>query len=188
MRGKVRFAIFLLPMWALLMTLGSCEELLENTEEVRINIPIDNKPFSVDSSELETKNTEVLLHERHVKLNVDSVMEAEGLDYLVNARLKELILGMEELSSEGRFFLETARITISPVENFSKEINVAYKKDINTYEKKTVKLTVKNINISNVIRRHGFYLRIYGTPIKPGQSEGIKMFLKGKVSLQMDNS
>jgi len=187
MRGKVRFAIFLLPMWALL-TLGSCEELLENTEEVRINIPIDKKSFSVDSSELETKNSEILLHERHVNVNVDSVMEAEGLDYLVNARLKELILGMEELTSEGRFFLKTARITVSPAESFSKEIKVAYKKDINTYEEKTVKLTVENINISNVIRSHGFYLRIYGTPVKLGQSEGVKMFLKGKVALQMDNS
>lgn len=187
MRGKVRFATLLLPMLALL-TLGSCEELLENTEEVRINIPIKKKNFSVDSSGPGTKNSEVLLHERLVNVDVDSVMEAEGLDYLVKARVKEVILGMEDLSSQGRFFLETARITVSPVESFSKEIQVAYKNNINTYEENNLKLTVENNNIANVIRKHGFYLRIYGTPIKPLQNTGVRMFLKGKVALQMDNS
>lgn len=182
----MRFAI-LFSAITLLISLSSCEEFLESTDEVKINMPINKQDFSVDSSLLGLKNEEILLHEMRVRMDIDSLLKAEGLEYLSKARVNEMILGVDEPAFEKLYFLNKAKVTISDEESFKNEILVAYADNVDT-EENSIHLQVVNMDVAREIRVDGFYLRIYATPSAPIYKSGIEMFIKGKVSLEMDNS
>ena len=171
----------------ILVSLSSCEDYLESTDEVKIHIPIKKQAFSVDSSVLRLKNDELLLNQMRVTIDIDSLLEAEGLEYLSAAKVNELVLGVDEPAVENLFFLDQARVTISDDKNFNEEIVVAESDKISPNQK-SINLKVMNLDIARELRTDGFYLRIYGTPAAPLYKSGITMFVEGKMTLKMDNS
>lgn len=169
-------------------SLSSCEDYLESTDEVKIQIPIKKRAFSVDSSVLRLKNEELLLNQLRVNIDIDSLLEAEGLEYLSTAKVSKLIIGIDEPAIENLFFLDQAKVTISDDRSFKEEIVVAESDKI-IRDQQAINMEVMNLDIAREIRTDGFYLRIYGTPVTHlYKKSGVTMFIEGTMTLKMDNN
>lgn len=179
-------AVFL-PLVVIAFLVSSCEELAENVDEAKINIPIKKRVFTLDSLDDSKKNNEVLLHQCLVDIDVDSVLEAQGLDHISRAQANEMVLGIDKPSDEELYFLNKVKITISENDSFKDEIKVAEAQNINSQDH-SLKLEIMDTDITHVFTSRGFFLRIYATPAMNtfNSGRGVEMFVKGQVSMKMD--
>ena len=179
-------AVFL-PLVVIVFLVSSCEELAEDVNEAKINIPIKKRVFTLDSLEKGYKYNEVILHQSFVDIDVDSVLEAQGLNHISRAQANEMILGIDKPTDENLYFLNKVKITISENERFKDEIKVAQAQNISSQDH-SLKLEVMNTDITHVFTSRGFFLRIYATPAMNtfNSGMGVEMFVKGQVSMEMD--
>ncbi|MCF8231099.1 MAG: hypothetical protein K9J27_02840 [Bacteroidales bacterium] len=176
-----------LPFLIAAFSLGSCEELAENVDEAKVKIPIKKRVFGLDSLENGGRANEVVLYQCFVDIDVDSVLDAQGLNYIARARANEMVLGIDKPADAELFFLNDAKVTISGDEDFGDEIEIAQTHNINGSDSK-VNLEVLDKDVTQEFTNRGVFLRVYATPSMNTFSTDseIRMFMEGKVSFYMD--
>lgn len=158
------------PLALLIFTIGACEKLVENTDEARVNVPIEKRYFRVDSSLLFMKggDGQSLLYEEYVNINTDSLLAAHGLDYVTSAKVNDLTIGVEDPACDKLYFLDEATVVVSATEDFRNSVKIAYALNIST-DTNTLQLNVMNMDLAEEITSGGFYLNCL-EPLKTGRS------------------
>lgn len=186
---RARFAVLLFPLTILIIGTGACEELVENTDEITVNVPIEKRYFKVDSALLSVKKGQTLLHKGYIDVNPDSVLEAQRVDYVTSAKVTEMILGVKDPRCSELFFLNEASVVVSATADFRNSFQVAHINNINA-ESNAVELNLMNQELVEEIVAGGFYFKLYGKPSNMPfyKSGGIRMFIEGEVSLNMNKN
>lgn len=187
MGSAAKITAWFLPLLMVVFSLSSCEKLGDDVNETKVKIPIKKSVFNLDSLANGERDNELLLHQWLVDIDVDSVLEAQGLDHISSARANEMVLGIYKPASEDLYFLSDAKITISGDEDFEDEIKIAQIHNINGQDH-AVRLEIIGTDVTQEFTNRGFFLRIYATPAINTLDfvDEVKMFVEGQVSLEMD--
>jgi len=163
----------------------SCDELTEDISTVKVKVPIERQTFTVDSALFAQKTNEVILAQFAVDINLDSIIEANGVDFLDQGTFSELVIGVLDPEDVDLSFLEAAKVTVSSTESFEEEYIVATVTDIDE-EQNSANLIINDLSVTDQLRQHVFYIRVYGQPGEPLPVNVVTMYVDGVVCLTID--
>jgi hypothetical protein len=169
-----------------LMVTTACDELMDDLSEVQIKVPMQRQVFSLDSTLNFQKIAPVILYQYHVNINIDSLLNEQGVNMVSHAAISEVTLGMVEEGEWLLSYVKSAKVTVSDFEDFSDEVEVACTTSNIKPEANTVQLATHNLNIAQKMMQDGIFIRIYGVPSMPFKGNK-KMFVKGMITLDLDS-
>lgn len=162
----------------------SCDKVKELASfKVSINSP--EHRFVLDSANFLTKASmeETLLTSQHITVNIDSVLNANGVSSatITNGTLTNVVMAI--VAPEGTNFdwLSSARVTASTsLENLANGTEVAH---TGTIEAGSTSITfiLDNAAITQYINNNNFYIGLYGTLAGPLPASQITLSLNSTV-------
>ena len=167
-----------------LINLSSCEKVKDlAASDVTLNLPQQHFTFSGSSMK---SGDEVVLYSNFVEVNLDSILNAEGISSgsLTATTFTTLSITMEQPVDSTFHWMSSMRAVVSDNENFSPEHEVGNAVN-NDPLSKTLTVTLNNTNITQYLTQPSFWLRLYCTPTGPMPSYSIGMFMDGSVKLRI---
>jgi hypothetical protein len=163
------FAIILAAMPFLFLT-QSCDKVKDEINEaaafdVSMNLP--DHHFVLDSNDFKSSasiNSESILTEQAISVNIDSILSANGISSasLSNAAFTNITVVMDNPLPGANFdFMSGMRVVLSETADFATETQIAIADNIPAGST-SISFTLDNSNIQSFVDNHNFYLRLYG--------------------------
>jgi hypothetical protein len=162
-----------------------CEEWSKDLDEVTMKVPLQKIVFSpVDEAEV-TKDTSNW-YQKEVTFDLDSLMEANDSDYLEEAVLEKLVIGVLQPQNQNLAFLRNASVNISLNESFSHQKELG-EVDYVSANAREVDLSLNEVELDNYLKVDKFYLRIYFEKRNHIEiQESTKIFLEGMMKMRIE--
>ena len=172
--GMVVLAIF-----AMVFT-QSCDKVKEAAEfDVKKDLPTQH--FTLDSAS--TKGEEEVLYENFFDINLDSILEANGIDKgkIKNGKFKEITLTIEDPTPEMELgFVSSGRFVVSETEDFANEEMIAQAKNIEVGDI-SVTFDINDAYLDKYLDQSKFYFRLYGVKESEMPVDKLPLLMKSKI-------
>ena len=157
----------------------SCEKVKEAAEfDVKKDLPTMH--FDLDSA---STKEEVVLYENSFDINLDSILNANGIDAgkIKAGKFEEIIVSIDNPTPEMTLgFISSLDFKVSETEGFEKSETLAEAKDISADATKIVfKVTDKTMD--KYLERSKFYFRLYGNKVGQVPVDKLPLKLDSKV-------
>lgn len=182
---KTRVAISLLILLAIPMVyFTSCNKVKE-LATVTVSMKLPRQHFTLQGSGLKT--SDIVLYSGSVKINLDSILNANGLSagVIQTTSFSYLAVTIEQPPDSTFHWLQSMRATFSNNQNYNPEYEVGSVTN-NDPNARTVVITTNNVNIRPYLTNPGFYIRIYGVLNGPIPAVTYGMFLDGTIQLTIE--
>ena len=179
---KTRIFISLLILIAVpLVYLTSCNKVKELTS-VNVTMKMPRQHFTY--SETKLKTGEVILYSGMVTVNLDSILNANGLPsgIIQTTTFTSLSVTINVPADSTFHWLSSMRAVISANQNFDPQNGIGNVTNTDP-NAKTVFVTLNNLNIRPYLSQPSFYIRLYAVLNGPLPAVTVGMFLDGTVQL-----
>ena len=183
---KTRIFISLAILLAIpLIYLSSCSKVKELTA-VDVSMKISRQHFTYTATNLKS-GSEVILCSEHVTVNLDSILNANGIPtgIIQTTTFTYLAVTIEQPPDSTFHWLSSMRATVADNSNFNPENQVGSVTN-NDPNAKTVVVTLNNLNIRPYLSNPGFYVRVYAMLNGPLPAVTVGMFIDGTVQLHIE--
>lgn len=164
----------------------SCEEMAQDVSGVTVKVPIDRIVFNPQNNRVSSDFSEENYYQKEIDFDVDSLLDANGVNYLQKAELANLFLGVVRPENLSLSFLSSARVSVSKFEDFRQETIVAESENFNVSENE-VEFMIHDVDVRSYLKSDVFYIRIYCDMNHSTQiEEATKLYVDGTLKVKME--
>lgn len=177
---KPTIAIILILVFT--FTFSSCEK-IKDLSSFDISYPVPKIHFSLDSTTYQPK-AEMLLYQRSMDINIDSIINTHKLDGIENAKFESVLLQIETAGTHRATFgwLASGRITVSAKDLNETEVASISEVPANA---RSIEMEVTNADITSIVKKGSFMLKIYGSIAPPLPIETLDLTLKSNIKMRV---
>jgi hypothetical protein len=180
MKTKILALIILVGMTPFIF-LSSCSKIKELTKvDITYSLPRTNFTYTP----VTLKSDEVILYSDFVRINVDSLLRANGISSgsIENPQFAQFSITIKSPLEANFAWLQVARAVVSSNSGFTAPVQIGSANNAGGTGK-TVNLTVNSSNIP--FGSNGFYLRIYATLTGAVPYQYLQMYFDGELKLTL---
>lgn len=183
MKTRNIFIFFLMASLPLLIN-SSCKEI---KDAAAVTVSYDLPKINFTYYRATDKATEVLLYSGMVQINLDSLLNANGLSSGVvgSTYLTQFTLTIDDPDNATFSWLESSRVQFAQDAGFQTAVEVATAVNSNP-NAKVLTLTTNNVNIRPYLGNTAFYMRVFATMNGPLPWEWVGMYINSQLKFTLE--
>lgn len=163
----------------------SCNDLVQDIEQVVVKMPIEKIVFSPDENVVKGI-TEQSYYQEEINFDLDSLLDINHSNILHNARIDDLIIGINYPIGQDLTFLNSVYVTLALNEDFVDEVIVAEVRTIGS-SACSLEMMIYDNSLVSYLSEERFYIRIYcDTKDYQELEENTTLFLEGDLVMILE--
>jgi hypothetical protein len=159
---------------------SSCEK-IEDLASFDITYSNPDLGFTVDSVAFLQKS-EVLLFQKILSINIDSIISKHELDGIENAQFETVMLNIESPDGVNFNWFTSGRVTVSSMD--LSETEIASTTSVPN-DSRSIEFVLTNKEVLSTIKADRFTLKLYGKVAPPIPARTLQMVLESKIKMRV---
>ncbi len=175
-----RFTILIILAIFFGSSFSSCEK-IEDLASFNITYSNPDLTFTLDSMAYPPKS-EVILFQKILSINIDSIISKHELDGIENAKFETVMLQIESPDNVNFNWLTSGRVTVSSLDLSETEIASTTSIPNNS---RSIEFILTNKEVLSTIKADSFTLKLYGNVTPPIPVKTLQMVLESKIKMRV---